>query len=587
MDWEERLSHMEELVVWAGRLSAAAGAPDARHWQGVRSLQTRLRSRSRPGQAPVLVAALVGPTGVGKSTVFHALTGVDVPRGGHRRPLSFAPCAALPPSGSAEDSLPEALFPTFACRPLQRPEELENPSLPDSVLFHTPQHLSGLPREQPFCLVDVPDFDSVHRLNEEKALRLVERSEVVLFIVSAEKYSDAKSFHFLRLCCREAGRLIVLLTRHDGISDARSHWDHLHEQARSHPDFADLRADGKPLHRFLAEAAAYCSLRISPGESLPADAMMPLAAEAPPLAELLGGAEGRTILVEALENAARVAAGEVRALHRQAESMAEENAADIQRARSIIARAVTPLAEATPTIAELHAHREEASRQLKIRGRSLLPSRLREMLIRPAQPTHDGLRGEAPPPSLRDVCGTIQEDWRAAFPHLAGRGAPLSSESFTAALDEVLLLPPPKPESDWRDELRDALEEWRRKNFTSRGGWAGMKQWSTLGGITVFGLDAFLTGLTSGVGIATLLGSGALVALSEAQEASLRASVRAAIDRWRARHAIQWTGHLETHLARPLFLDEWIRRETRWEEIDSARVETLCRAFSTDTGGSE
>ncbi len=120
----------------------------------------------------VLVAGLLGGTGVGKSTIMNALAGAEIASTGHRRP-------------NTDRVL------------LYRHEGVElPPSLPKTeVPWQEFAHQAEAVRQIVLC--DLPDFDSLVGEHRERVLGFLEHLDVLVFVTSPEKYADRSLYEFL------------------------------------------------------------------------------------------------------------------------------------------------------------------------------------------------------------------------------------------------------------------------------------------------------------------------------------------------------------------------------------------------------
>ena len=131
-----------------------------------------------PGTHRPLVAAFFGGTGVGKSSLLNRLAGQPVARTGVERPTSREISVYLHASVQIS-SLPNDF-------PLDR--------------VRTAQHQNDAARQ--VMWVDMPDFDSVEQHNRELVLEWLPHIDVLIYVVSPERYRDDKGW---RLLCEHGG----------------------------------------------------------------------------------------------------------------------------------------------------------------------------------------------------------------------------------------------------------------------------------------------------------------------------------------------------------------------------------------------
>ena len=110
------------------------------------------------------VAALAGPTGAGKSSLFNALAGEELVEVGRRRPTTSATTSAI--WGDVDAAL-------LAWLDVPR------------------RHVIDGDEYDRLVLLDLPDFDSVERTHRDEVDRIVELGDLLLWVVDPQKYADA------------------------------------------------------------------------------------------------------------------------------------------------------------------------------------------------------------------------------------------------------------------------------------------------------------------------------------------------------------------------------------------------------------
>ncbi|WP_278236956.1 GTP-binding protein HSR1 [Isoptericola sp. AK164] len=172
------------------------------------------RTRERGGlSAEHTVAALAGATGSGKSSVLNAVADADLAVPGVQRPTTAHALAAV--WGEGADELLDWLD-------VPRRHEMEpvaGQAPPSGVLRRSrPAGIStGL------VLLDLPDHDSVVVEHRVRAERLVERADLLVWVVDPQKYADAALHErYLRPLAGRAEVVVVALNQVDRLSAAET-----------------------------------------------------------------------------------------------------------------------------------------------------------------------------------------------------------------------------------------------------------------------------------------------------------------------------------------------------------------------------
>lgn len=245
IDLADRTAALESAVV------AASGRLDRELLDDARAVVTRARERGGLS-AEHTVVALAGATGSGKSSVLNAVAGSEIATVGVRRPTTSHAVAAVWGDGAG---------PLLDWLEVRRRQEMPTPADDDpgddSGAARPRRGLARLRgRRGPagistgLVLLDLPDHDSVVVEHRVRAERLVERADLLVWVVDPQKYADAALHErYLRPLAGRSEVVVVVLNQADRLSDAET--DAM---------LADLRrlvaADGLDGARVLAVSAA-------------------------------------------------------------------------------------------------------------------------------------------------------------------------------------------------------------------------------------------------------------------------------------------------------------------------------------------
>lgn len=197
MRFNERLKSLTKAV------ELAEGRLDDDLLASVSHVTERAAQRKKKG-AHLTVVSLGGATGSGKSSVFNALSGIDLAGVGIRRPTTTWTLAC---TWGDVDSAPLLEWIGVPERQrLSRRGQLDLPSKFDTML-------SGL------VLLDMPDHDSFVDRHHEEVAHIVERSDLFVWVLDPQKYADA-AIHdqYLRPRAAHQDNTIVLLNQIDRLA---------------------------------------------------------------------------------------------------------------------------------------------------------------------------------------------------------------------------------------------------------------------------------------------------------------------------------------------------------------------------------
>lgn len=177
-------------------LGSAAGVVDEAAL--VPLIQSVKAVRARLGYPEdVLVVALAGGTGSGKSSLFNAICGEELVDTGGMRPTTSNPAAAVPESVSGVMDGYLDLLGIAERHPHSGPSQL--------------------------CLIDLPDTDSVEIEHRHRVDGLLSRLDVVVWVTDPEKYRDARLHdEYLRPLAGHGEQFSFVMNQIDRLSPAEA-----------------------------------------------------------------------------------------------------------------------------------------------------------------------------------------------------------------------------------------------------------------------------------------------------------------------------------------------------------------------------
>lgn len=165
----------------------------------------------------IIVAAVAGGTNIGKSAVFNTLAGCEVSKVSPLASGTKHPVCLVPPKWDDGELLGQ-LFESFDVRPCVSPEDPLRES-PRNQLFYLRQE--SLPSR--LTLLDTPDIDSDAEVNWERAWAILHAADVLLAVLTQQKYNDAAVRRFFKQAVAADKPLIVIFNQVDLIAD-RDAW---------------------------------------------------------------------------------------------------------------------------------------------------------------------------------------------------------------------------------------------------------------------------------------------------------------------------------------------------------------------------
>lgn len=178
-----------------------------------------------------LTVGLLGGTGVGKSTIMNALAGSEISSTSHRRPHTDH--VIIYRHRSAESS-----------------PDMMNALILSHEIVHDADEISQI------VLCDLPDFDSLVGEHQLKVLTFLEHLDVLVWVVSPEKYADKRFYDFLNKVPKASQNFYFVLNKADIFFEGKSigagyeelgkaiarFEEHLHENAMADPSIYAVSA---------------------------------------------------------------------------------------------------------------------------------------------------------------------------------------------------------------------------------------------------------------------------------------------------------------------------------------------------------
>ena len=150
-----------------------------------------------------LVVAVAGGTNTGKSTLFNLLLRDEKSAACSTAAATCAP-VLVTREERCQEGLEGRLLPGFTPFPLTAPEDATRYEMPEDTLWVSSSRL--LP--ETLALLDTPDVDSIERRNWKVADQIRAAGDVVVAVLTPEKYKDARVVDFFRQA-HASGRLVV------------------------------------------------------------------------------------------------------------------------------------------------------------------------------------------------------------------------------------------------------------------------------------------------------------------------------------------------------------------------------------------
>src|SRR3569833_108076 len=201
-NWTKNLERLDRALLALEPAAAELNVPRAHGQEWYELLKHKLLPQATA--EPLLVVAVVGGTNIGKSAVFNQLAGENA--------SAVSPLAAgtkhpvcLTPGDTVSEQTLRTLFEGFELRPWHSAQE---------ALVSSDAHLlfwrssPNVPKR--LLLLDTPDVDSDAEVNWQRADTIRQSADVLIAILTQQKYNDAAVKQFFRKAAESDKAVIVV-----------------------------------------------------------------------------------------------------------------------------------------------------------------------------------------------------------------------------------------------------------------------------------------------------------------------------------------------------------------------------------------
>lgn len=558
---------------------------------GWRALTSKPRQIIEKEGKPLLVATLYGPSGAGKSTIFNIMTGLNVPAGQATRPCTHAICVAVP-KDVMSDTMMRTMFEGWECELYKDADQLRNKNSNEGRLFY--QAYDGqVGREHVWLvLADTPDFNTVEQKNWERAERMAARAEMVVFVVSAEAYCDARVFQWLWRCCVLTGELVYVITKTNEAA-ARAIWEDVLRRTREElPKWHEQRADGETLAGFLARARVYWSPWQPDGVRV--EDFHALREGMPRFEELLQGEGAVRVLLSNMVSTMKEGVEECERMVTEVAKRRAELKRRIERVEELVRDAARKIAGSEFPLGRLLAITLEEIRAAQpvlirvLRPVTWLVKKAAKVVVKLAEhlkKKKGALRSreELEQERMMKYAEELGLQLRAEFQDENMTGKALSQrrcEEARAKLEEHGV---PAIGTSWEEHVRRAVRQWAKEHPWRVGVYGALWELAIAVGGALIVVDLCIDGgMFAGMGLLAAAGAGSAMAGSIVEVfewLKIKDVLKVADEQWRQERTKQFVEHIRAWYAEPLIVEQYRGELERLNGAGIEQCEEACKAL--------
>ncbi len=158
---------------------------------------SRKSSLKQKGNIP-LVISFIGGTGVGKSSILNLIAGKQISKSSPIRPTTNQPVVFFPENHSFNPKTLGIIDITFKSQSFIPDESIDKLNI---IFF------------------DLPDIDSMEKKHGMIAKKAIDASDVIIFVVSPDKYGDSILYDFLKIATSKHKNIFILFNKIDIITE--------------------------------------------------------------------------------------------------------------------------------------------------------------------------------------------------------------------------------------------------------------------------------------------------------------------------------------------------------------------------------
>jgi hypothetical protein len=164
-----------------------------------------------------LVSAVVGGTNIGKSVVFNHLAGTRASSTSPTASGTKHPVCLVPPGFDDRHEL-GSIFPGFTLKDWTDSDGALTATDEDLLFWRESDQVAGN-----MLVLDTPDIDSDARINWERADKIRRASDVLIAVLTQQKYNDAAVKEFFRRAAAE-DKFIIIIFNQVHMPDDEEYW---------------------------------------------------------------------------------------------------------------------------------------------------------------------------------------------------------------------------------------------------------------------------------------------------------------------------------------------------------------------------